>query len=207
MISKTCGVPFVSMGKVLKERMPEEVKAEMIKGKLAPVWAVEEVFRGMRKEFEGGFILDGFPRSLEQVEILKRVAADTDVLRPDYALHFKMKKEYIIRKLLGRRECDSCGANWNLAHIEEDQYYMPAILPPDYNPSNPRCSCGAHLHPRGDDTATTIATRLDTHERNWATLEEPLRAFLDIYEIEIMGGSEIMWPSIGRKIDQLSMHA
>ena len=48
-----------------------------------------------------------------------------------------MRKDFLVRKLLGRRVCPECNVSYNVAHIEEDSFFMPAVMPVD--PSCQRC--------------------------------------------------------------------
>ncbi|KAJ9452715.1 adenylate kinase [Diplonema papillatum] len=126
MISKAYDVPFVSMGKILGSRVDASVLERMRKGLLAPPEAVTAVFKSLAPEFKEGFVLDGFPRSREQVRTIIDVGSSVPTLMPDFALNINLRKDVLKRKLLGRREC-SCGANWNVEHVDEDGCSAPAV--------------------------------------------------------------------------------
>eukprot|EP01063_Lacrimia_lanifica_P007701 TRINITY_DN14959_c0_g1_i1.p1 TRINITY_DN14959_c0_g1~~TRINITY_DN14959_c0_g1_i1.p1 ORF type:complete len:237 (+),score=85.33 TRINITY_DN14959_c0_g1_i1:55-765(+) len=199
MLSREYGVPFYSMGKVLAARMPDAIKARMQLGELVPPEEVYKVYLGMREELGQGYILDGFPRSLEQVGMYARAAAAEPALRADYGLHFTLPRPVLRQKLLGRRECANCGANWNVADVNEGGIVMPAILPKTAAPDT--CECGTPFAMRADDTAAVIDARQDRHEALWAELEPALRDVLPIIDFPLKGGADATWPSLMAELD------
>lgn len=73
---------------------------------------------------------DGFPRTVAQAAALE------ERCRIDRVVSISMREDALVRKLLGRRVCPVCNISYNVAHIDEDNFYMPAVLP-----DNPACSC------------------------------------------------------------------
>jgi len=102
----------------------------------------------------GGYILDGFPRTVAQAEALDGLAEER---RPQRAISIELADEEIIRRLSGRRVCRQCGA---IFHIE---FQPPAV--------EGVCDrCGGELYQRNDDQPETIAQRLIVYRRQ----SEPL---------------------------------
>eukprot|EP01061_Rhynchopus_euleeides_P032203 TRINITY_DN53411_c0_g1_i1.p2 TRINITY_DN53411_c0_g1~~TRINITY_DN53411_c0_g1_i1.p2 ORF type:complete len:236 (+),score=82.59 TRINITY_DN53411_c0_g1_i1:151-858(+) len=198
MLSQEYRVPFRSMGKVLRERMPQEVRDRMAQGHLAPAEAVIDVFCSLKDDLGDGYILDGFPRSLEQVALFKEAVRREPVMKPHFALHLALRQDLTVRKLLGRRECASCHANWNVEHIEENGVSMPAILPPN---GEHVCTCGTPFSMRPDDTIEVITDRLKTHQVLWDGMQAEMRSVVPVVDYTIMNGSQVAWPDVKGLLD------
>jgi adenylate kinase len=141
------GVPHISTGDLLRSEVQNrtelgrQAQSFMDRGELVPDHLVAEM---IRKRVQGapGFVLDGFPRNLAQAEILESV---TIVER---ALHFRLDREEIVRRLSARRVCPRCGRVYNLLSS-----------PPQ---TDTVCdSCGIALIQRADDTPEVIQRRID----------------------------------------------
>ena len=105
-----------------------------------------------------GFILDGFPRTAPQAEALSAGLAERG-LAIDAVINFELDDEEIIRRIVGRRVCTSCGATYNVS-----------FLPPR---AEGRCDkCGCELVQRKDDRREVIVTRLETYRAQTAPLIE-----------------------------------
>ncbi|KAG6412038.1 hypothetical protein SASPL_124698 [Salvia splendens] len=108
---------------------------------------------------ESGFILDDFPRTVRQAEILNDV---TDI---DLVVNLKLPEQVLIDKCIGRRICSECGKNFNVATIDvkgengnPDIYMDPLRLP---------SHCASKLVTRSDDTETVVKQRLAVYtEKN-----------------------------------------
>ena len=106
------------------------------------------------------FVLDGFPRTVDQARSLDETLTAQGRRPMDLAVDFEMSAEKVIERLAGRRVCGSCGANYHLV-----------TLPPR-QPG--RCDrCGAQIRMREDDEPETIRKRLGVYHRQ----TEPLLAF------------------------------
>jgi adenylate kinase len=103
-----------------------------------------------------GFLLDGFPRTLPQAEMLDDLLAELGQ-RLDKVIYMKTSKEVILQRLGGRRVCRSCSANYHLVN-------MPSKV-------EGRCdACGGELYQRPDDNNETILNRLKVYEEQTAPL-------------------------------------
>jgi len=141
------GVPHISTGDLLRSEVQNrtelgmQAQSFMDRGELVPDHLVAEM---IRKRVQGapGFVLDGFPRNLKQAEILEGVTA------VERALHFRLDREEIIRRLSARRVCPHCGRVYNL------------LSSPPHNDT--LCDiCGVALVQRSDDTPEVIHRRID----------------------------------------------
>ena len=120
-----------------------------------------------------GFILDGYPRSVDQIEVFFSSTAPEHL--PQRAIHITMDRDVATEKLLGRRHCASCGKSFNNADVRRDGFDMPPILPSaDVCPNNraPK-ECMADLIKRDDDTVETIRERFSVYDEQ----TEPVLAY------------------------------
>ena len=110
------------------------------------------LYQNIVKLSKDGYILDGFPRTIDQAKYLDKYIKESDnkLISP---INIILDKEIAIRKLLGRRNCKTCGESFNIAHIVEGMYDMPAILP-----NKEKCilgdKCDINLETRNDDNNT-----------------------------------------------------
>ncbi len=148
------GVPHVSTGDMLREAVEEggalgrRVRPFVEGGTLAPDDLVGEAVaaRLARADAGAGFVLDGFPRTVEQVAILDRVLLRLGTSL-DAVLSIEAPETVIVRRLAGRRVCPSCRAVYHLDH-----------RPPR---SAGVCdACGSALVQRADDEPDVIRERL-----------------------------------------------
>ena len=104
----------------------------------------------------GGFLLDGFPRTVPQAQALDKLLADLGTAL-DLVLELVVDDDEVIRRLSGRRTCRGCGKVW---HVEFDHPTREGICD----------RCGSELFQRDDDKPETIAERLRVHARDTAPL-------------------------------------
>ncbi len=157
-LSQDLTTPHISTGDMLREALKAQTplglkaKAYMEKGALVP----DEVVIALVKErlskpdAAGGFILDGFPRTVEQAESLDRTL-DELKMPLDFVLYFKTSLAVIIKRLSGRRICGQCGKNYHVIN------FKPKV--------EGQCDvCGSPLVQRPDDKEETIEKRLKVYE-------------------------------------------
>lgn len=156
------GVPSVSTGNILREAIKNKTalglsaKQYMDAGQLVP----DEVVIGMLREriaqddCKGGFILDGFPRTIPQAEALDTIA------EIDCALSLEVPDEVIEARMTGRRVCLKCGATY---HIVANPPKAEGVCD----------KCGDGLHTRSDDKPDVVADRLATYHAQ----TEPLKGY------------------------------
>jgi adenylate kinase len=106
----------------------------------------------------GGFILDGFPRTLGQAECLKELMAQEN-LSLSAVVNYELPLEEIVGRLSGRRTCEACKS---VFHVKD--------RPPQVEKVCDRC--GGALYQREDDRAESITVRLQAYERSTAPLIE-----------------------------------
>ena len=147
------GVDVVAMGDIFREIMKEDtelgkkVKGYVEKGLLVPDDIVIEVLKHrLAKIPKGkGFILDGYPRTLEQAETLEGIA------KIDIIILLMVPDWIIIERLSTRRICKNCGAVYNI------RFLKPKV-------ENICDKCGGPLYQRSDDTPEVIKKRIQVYE-------------------------------------------
>ena len=148
------GVPHVSTGDILREAVQagnplgRKVKGFVESGQLVPDDVMGELIaqRLSRPDARAGFVLDGFPRTLDQVETLDSVLARLGVVL-DRVFLFTVPEAEIVRRLAGRRTCPKCGA---VFHVDSRPPRSAGVCD----------ACGSALVQRADDTEDVIRERL-----------------------------------------------
>lgn len=163
LVKKYC-IPQISTGDILraaiKEQSPMGLKAKgyMDEGALVPdavvIGIVEE--RLAKQDCDNGFILDGFPRNVEQADALKEMLARMNK-GIDHVVSIEVDKVELLKRITGRRTCRSCGRGY---HIAFDPPRSASICD----------ECGGELYQRDDDREDTMGKRLDVYEEQTAPL-------------------------------------
>lgn len=152
-------IPHISSGDLLRHEIKQgselgkKAKEFMDQGKLVPDEMIVDMIkqRLAQPDAQKGFILDGFPRNLEQAKILEKI---TPI---DTVLHVDLPEPILIRKITARRVCEKCGELYNVISIDEQDIKMPALLPKQEGVCD---KCGGKLIQRSDDTEATVKQRL-----------------------------------------------
>lgn len=146
-------IPQISTGEMFRSavragsELGKKADSYMKRGELVPDEVTIGIVRERLAESDcaRGFILDGFPRTVEQADALAKI---TEI---DRVLNIRVPAEDLIERAVGRRICRKCGATY---HIR----YNPA--------SGGVCDkCGGELYQRADDNADTMKNRLSTYEK------------------------------------------
>lgn len=157
-ITENFKIPQISTGDILRNavknstEMGVKAKEYMDQGKLVP----DEVVIGIIKErlaeddCKGGFILDGFPRTLHQAEELAVLLKETGAAI-DFVIDIAVPEEALVARLTGRRTCKKCGYGYHI------RFSPPA--------SEGVCDkCGGELYLRDDDNEKTIKQRFKVYK-------------------------------------------
>lgn len=130
-----------------------------------------------------GFVLDGYPRNLDQAEELETMT-DLDVI-----LSLDVDREELIDRLTGRRVCSECGANY---HVSFDPPEQEGVCE----------ECGGTLTQREDDTRDAVENRLDVFEDNTAPVIEHYRDHEGMVSIDGNDAPDTVWQDIQAAIDE-----
>ncbi len=179
-ISTKFNIPHISTGDILRNELKKNTelgkKANeyMSQGKLVPDELMVEI---IKKEIEGkkrdNFLLDGFPRTLQQAIKLDEMLSSIGQ-KIDKVLNIKVDKESIIKRLSNRRICHSCA---NICSIDDKEVLK-----------NNKCPiCGGKLYKRKDDEVDVIRKRLDVYEEQTKPLEDYYRKNNLLIDIDGLG--------------------
>lgn len=176
-ISEKYGIPHIATGDIFRwamkqgDQLGEQVKEYVDDGRLVPDALTLKVVTERLDEPDAadGWILDGFPRNPAQAEGLEdRLAAKGNHL--DAVLVMEVPEDVSLRRALGRRVCEDCGANY---HVDD---------PPRQDWTCDRC--GGRVVPRSDDSEEKVRNRLRTYWEHTAPLKDFYRERDRLIEID-----------------------
>jgi adenylate kinase len=159
-LARNLSIPHISTGDLFRANISQgtplgkQAQAYMKAGDLVP----DEVTIGMAKDrweqpdASHGFLLDGFPRNLNQAEALDRILKDEGIAL-DAVLDLEVPEEEVVRRIAGRRTC-----RHDSSHTFHVEYKKPK--------AEGVCDeCGGELYQRDDDTEETVRRRLEVYHR------------------------------------------
>jgi adenylate kinase len=189
-------VPHVSTGDMFRaavksgSELGSRLDEYMREGELIPDDLVLDLVRQRLDEEDAqrGFVLDGFPRTVNQADKLSGLLAPNDV---DVVLSLEVPTEVSLRRLAGRRVCKQCGINYSLDDPPGEDWTCHA--------------CGGEVVQRRDDTERAIARRLKLYEEEteplvmWYSEREKLVAVdgvgdLDTVTERLVSAIDRRWP-------------
>jgi len=167
-LAQHLGFPHIDTGSLLRAEIkngtPDGIIAKSFidKGNLVPVDLVANIIKNRlaQKDCENGYILDGYPRSVEQADMLEEINKEIDKEESKFmAIYFDLDHDILISRIVNRRSCPVCGEIYNL------KYHPPKI--------DGKCDkCGVDLIQRKDDNEETAEARFQTYFRETAPLIE-----------------------------------
>lgn len=187
-------IPHIDTGSLLRKNIQDGTELGLVakgyidKGNLVPLYVVSEVIKDRlsKNDCSNGFILDGFPRSVEQADALKEILSDLGKfnLKDDaLAIYFDIDNEVLIQRLINRRSCPKCGTIYNLISNP------PKIM--DY------CDiCDSKLTIRKDDNEETARARFVTYENETAPLYEYFKQMGILKEIQADTSISEIWENL-----------
>ena len=159
LVSQELSVPHISTGDMLRAAIRGETavglkaKTFMDAGNLVPDDVVIEIVkeRIAHPDCANGYLLDGFPRTIDQARALDVITAI------DAVIDIAVSDEKLVRRLSGRRVCPACSGTYHLDALEDPE----------------KCPvCAAELIQRADDNASSIKTRLEVYHAQTKPLED-----------------------------------
>ena len=150
-------IPHISTGDIFRANIKEgtelgaKAKTYMDQGLLVPDELVVDLVmdRFAQDDCKNGYVLDGFPRTIPQAEVLDAALTELGD-KIDYAINVDVPDENIVKRMSGRRACLACGATYHIEHI-----------PPK---TEGICDkCGQELVLRDDDKPETVMKRLNVY--------------------------------------------
>ncbi|MFZ0819711.1 MAG: adenylate kinase [Candidatus Acidiferrales bacterium] len=189
-VARLVGVPHLSTGDMFREHVARDTELGrrawpiMKRGDLVP----DEIVLGMveerlaRPDCAGGFVLDGFPRTLLQAEELERILEVMGFGKP-IVVHFILDRGILVRRLTGRRMCGICG---RIYHVYDRPPRNPGICDDD----------GGTLTQRQDDRESVIGERLMHYDQQTQPLVEYYRKHGVFYDVDAGGEVETVTKSV-----------
>ena len=157
MIAEKYGIPHVSTGDIFRANIKNgtelgmEAKKYMDQGQLVPDELTVKILldRVAQDDCKNGYVLDGFPRTIPQAEVLDKALTELgDAI--DFAIDVNVPDENIVKRMSGRRACLSCGTTYHIEHIPPKKEGI--------------CDkCGQELVLRDDDKPETVLNRLKVY--------------------------------------------
>ncbi len=157
MIADKYSIPHISTGDIFRANIKNgtelgmEAKKYMDQGQLVPDELTVRILldRVAQADCKNGYVLDGFPRTIPQAEVL-----DSELTKLgdqiDFAIDVDVPDENIVKRMSGRRACVACGATYHIVHIPPKQEGI--------------CDkCGSELILRDDDAPETVLKRLGVY--------------------------------------------
>lgn len=176
-IADTYGIPHISTGDMFRAAIKEKTglgrkaKLYMDAGDLVPdevtIGIVRERLR--KDDCQKGFLLDGFPRTVDQAKALEDILTTAD-RQLDCVLYIDVDKAQLLKRLSGRRICSGCGTAYHII-----------FNPPETE--NVCDQCGARLYQREDDRQETVKNRLDVNQKQLQPLLEFYRERGSLYTV------------------------
>ena len=189
-LSEYLGFPHIDTGSLLRAEIAsgseegQTAKSFIDKGQLVPI---ELVARIIAKKLAGedcknGYVLDGFPRSLEQAEELEAINKKVDGDSPVSfkAIYFDIDTQILLERIIYRQSCPVCGEIYN-------KKFKPSKM------ENICDKCNVELKTRADDNAETAKARFDTYFEQTAPLVKFYQDKGVLYKIDANGSIDEVW--------------
>ncbi|MZE76219.1 adenylate kinase [Streptomyces xinghaiensis] len=181
-LAKNLSIPHISTGDLFRANISQgtplgkQAQEFMKAGELVP----DEVTVGMAKDRMSqadaaeGFLLDGFPRNLDQAKALDEILAAQDISL-DGVLDLEVPEDEVVKRIAGRRTCRS-----DSAHTYHVEYKKPK--------TDGVCDeCGGELYQREDDREETVRKRLEVYHRETEPIIDYYRAQGLVVTISALG--------------------
>ena len=197
-LAKHFGLPHIDTGSLLRAEIANGTekgkiaKSYIDKGNLVPVELVGSIIKDRlrREDSKNGYILDGYPRSLEQAEMLininKEIDKDNDA---DFrAIYFDIDPDILISRIVNRRSCSNCGEIYNL------KYKPPKV--------EGKCDiCSSPLTQRKDDNEETAKARFETYYRETHPLFDYYNDKKVLKSIDASGSIDEVWERLLKAVE------
>ena len=179
-------IPHISTGDILRANIKAgtalgvEAKSYIDKGLLVP----DEIVIGLvkdrlaQKDCQKGFLLDGFPRTIEQAQALDKFAKIT------HAIDIAVDGALVVERIAGRRMC-KCGESYHISWYDKDTC----------------AKCGEKLYQRDDDKEATVKARLEVYQSQTAPLIEYYKKKGVLEEVDGAGDMNKVFDDIVRILD------
>jgi len=190
LLQERLGLPQISTGDIFRALakantpLAEEVRAIQQAGRLIPDEVVIRVVedRTEQDDCRNGYVLDGYPRTAAQAEMLEELARRQN--KKLSTILIDVPQELLEKRMIGRRNCPVCGEIYNI-YFKRPQFDNRCDLHPN-----------AELNHRADDTAEKVRVRLETYNRETAPLLEYYKRTGRLHRVDGTQESEAIYTAI-----------
>lgn len=198
-LAKYFGYPHIDTGSLLRAEIASQspngkiAKSFIDKGHLVPVELVGSIIKNRlsKNDCQNGYILDGYPRSVEQADLLTKIneEIDKDTQADFRAIYFDTDTDILISRIVNRRSCSKCGEIYNLK-------YKPPV-------NEFKCDiCGGELTQRKDDNEQTAKARFETYFNETAPLIEYYKNKNVLKTIDAQGSIDEVWKRLLKVVEE-----
>ncbi len=189
-ISDNYNLPHISTGDIFRENMKNQTPIGLLAklyiddGKLVPDEVTCDIVqeRISHSDCENGYMLDGFPRTIAQAEVLDKIS------HVDVVINIDVDTSLLLDRLCGRRVCKACGESYHISRLSGEM----------------KCTrCGGELFQRKDDNPETVSKRLTVYHKQTAPLIEYYTKKGLIFNVDGGKDPETVFQQISTKLDSL----
>lgn len=197
-LSEYLGFPHIDTGSLLRAEIAKETEEGLIaksfidKGQLVPIDLVATIIgkKLASEDCKNGYVLDGYPRSLEQAEKLDEINAKVDGNNSVSfkAIYFDIDTQILIDRIVNRQSCPVCGEIYN-------KKFKPSKI------ENICDKCNVPLKTRDDDTEEVAKKRFDTYYEQTAPLVKFYEEKGVLYKIDANGSIDEVWERLIKVVE------
>jgi adenylate kinase len=194
-IAKFYDIPLLTMSDVLRQNKPD---VDLNSGELIDDQTVGAALLSSltSQQSNNGYLLDGFPRTLDQIHVMNETWPQH--LRLKGVLQLNVPDRVCSKKLLGRRFCLLCKTNFSINGVNFDNFCLP--------PSQPQycehfCNPGEHWQIRQDDTPEIVVSRLKTYHQHMDPISSYFESQQKLLKLTPYNGYDDI-PVLVKTIDQ-----
>lgn len=194
LLKKHFGIPLITVGQILRDEIKkgtplgEKIASYINNGSLVtPQMAYQAVEQRLKEDdTRKGYILDGYPRDMDQVKLAEKL------VKPTIAILLDIPKAETLRRLAGRRVCMDCKLNFNIATLDQ---------------GIKKCTkCGGQLEARADDVPEAIAKRLLIYQEETMPVINFYNKMGVVKKISGLGTPRDVWKRILKIVPLIKQH-
>jgi adenylate kinase len=192
-IADRYGVVHLSSGDILRReraagtKLGKKAQSYMDAGALVPDDLIVEMMSRAIAKAKAGFVLDGFPRTVNQAEVLDQSLAKNEK-EIDIVIDLQVDDGVVLERITGRRSCPQCGTVY---HVKNMPPKVDGLCDKD----------GTPLVQRPDDTEEVVRNRLETYYRQTKPVVDYYRARRTVHDIDANGDADVVAEVIFRLLD------
>lgn len=189
-LSEFLNLPHIDTGSLLRAEIAKETEEGKIaksfidKGQLVPIDLVAKIIakKLAGEDCRNGYVLDGFPRSLEQAQALEKINDEVDAGEEASfkAIYFDIDTQILLERIIYRQSCPQCGEIYN-------KKFKPSKV------ENECDICHVPLKTRADDNAEVAKARFDTYFEQTAPLVKFYENKGVLYKLDANGSIDEVW--------------